>query len=102
MTPPDHITQLQERLARAVASGAFAEAGRLLGSYTAWAEQAFLELPQADREALASRMLELYDWAISLARASRAQFCAQMRELSPPPPYRSEPTRSLRHWHYEA
>jgi hypothetical protein len=102
MNLADQITQLQERTARAVASGAFVEAGRLLESHSALAERAFLELPQADRRAFASRTLEFYNWAISLTRASRAQACAQLRELSPPSPYCSFPAKSRRHWQYDA
>jgi hypothetical protein len=102
MTSVDQVTQLQERLARAIASGAFAEAGRLLESYAPCVEQAFPELPQADRAAFAARMLEFYDWAICLVRASRAQACAQLRELSPPSPYCSFPAKFRQHWHYDA
>jgi hypothetical protein len=102
MTPVEQVTQVQEKMARAVASGAFTEAKRLLESHSAWAEQAFLELPQADREALAGRMLEFYNWATSLARVGRAQFCAQLRELSPPSPYHSLPAKSQQHWQYDA
>ena len=42
------VAALQERLARAVASGAFEEAGRLLEPYSAQAEQALRELPPGD------------------------------------------------------
>lgn len=102
MTPADHVTQLQERLARAIASGAFEEAARLLEPYFAQAEQAVRELPPADGGALASRVVEFYRWAISLARANRAQACAQLRELPPASPYRSLPGKSRRHWQYDA
>jgi hypothetical protein len=102
MTPAEQVNQLQERLARAVASGAFEEAGRLLQPYSALAEQAALELPPPEREEFASRVLGFCHWAISLARTSRALACAQLRELSAPSPYRSLPARSPRHWQYDA
>lgn len=102
MTPADQLTQLQERLARAVASGAFEEAGRLLKQYSALAEQAVLELPPPDREKFISRVLGFCHWAISLARTSRALACAQLCELSPLSAYRSTPARSPLHWRYDA
>jgi hypothetical protein len=102
MSPTEHLAQLQERLARAVAAGAFEEAGRLLEPYFAQTGQALRELPPADGGALASRVLEFYRWAISLARANRAQTCAQLRELPPASPYRSLPGKSRRHWQYDA
>jgi hypothetical protein len=102
MTAGEEITRMQERLAHAVASGAFEEAGRLLAPYFARAEHAILELPPAEREEFASRVLKFHRWAISLVRASRAQACAQLRELSPPSPYRSPSDQPRRHWQYEA
>ena len=102
MTPADQLAQLQERLTRAVASGAFAEAGRALESYSAGTERALRELPPAQRRELASRVLEFYGRALSLARTGRAQACARLCELSPPSPYRSTPAKSRRHWRLDA
>ena len=102
MTSAGQVTQLQERLARAVASRAFEEAGRLLQPYTALAEQAALELPPPEREEFASRVLGFCHWAISMARTSRALVCAQLRELPPASPYRSRRARSPQHWQYDA
>ena len=102
MTSAGQVKQLQERLARALASGAFEEAGRLLVRYFALAEQAALGLPPPEREEFASGVLEFCRWAISLARTSRALACAQLLELSPASPYRSLRASSPQHWQYHA
>jgi hypothetical protein len=102
MTPAEETTRLQRRVARAITSGTFEEAGGLLELYFARVEQAISELPPAERGEFASHVLEFYRWAISLARASRAQACTQLRELSPPSPYHSMPAKSLQLWQYDA
>jgi hypothetical protein len=102
MSPAEETTRIQQRLARAMASGAFEEAVRLLGPYSLQAERAIRELSPADAGELASRVLEFYHWAIFQTRASRAHACAQLRELAPPSPYRSAPAPSRQHWQYDA
>jgi hypothetical protein len=102
MTPIEEASRMQQRLARAMASGAFEEAARLLGPYSSQVERAIQELSPANASELAARVLEFYHWAIFQTRASRAHACAQLRELAAPSPYRTTPTPSRQHWQYDA